>query len=245
VISSPDRHGTAALLCCAALLAAAAAGCGPDRGGQAPPAGDTTAAGGRRSAGDSGAGGQDVAAAPRPGGNVAADPAITAAIERFRARVPEQALVRRHACPFECCTYRQWTAEGPIPVVAGERSVGPPLFTVPQGQRFQADSGNVWVTGLMLVAVRDSVGDPPYWSFAPGDTLVVLDAVGEGYFNVWHAGQVREVAGFWEPWRKPPVAGTLGEQRTEWWVHVTLPDGRAGWFEASPEVRFSGADACG
>jgi hypothetical protein len=73
----------------------------------------------------------------------------------------------------------------------------------------------------------------------------VLDHIGDGHFNVWHAGRVLEVEGFWEPWRPQPAARTLGEHRSEWWVHVTLPDGRGGWFEASPAVRFSGADACG
>lgn len=168
-----------------------------------------------------------------------------AVLRRFRALMPDSVLVRRGACPFECCTYREWTAESALPVVAGERARGPAAFTIAPGQRFRADSGNVWITGLMLVAVTKRVGDPPYWSFEPGDTLVVLEPVGEGYFGVWHAGRVREVEGFWEPGHKPPAARTLGGYRTEWWVHVTLPDGRTGWFEATREARFGGADACG
>jgi hypothetical protein len=225
---------------CALWLALAAGGCSRDDSG--PPPGNTAVD--TLAAPDSGAAGGDVASTDSAAGGAPVDSAAAAVLARFRARLPDSVLVRRGACPFECCTYREWVAEGPIAVVGGERDRGRPRFTIAAGERFRADSGNVWITGLLLVAVQQPVADAPYWSFVAGDTLVVLDHLGEGHFNVWHAGRVQDVEGFWEPWRDGPGAGTLGAQRSEWWVHVTLPDGRAGWFEAAPEVRFAGADAC-
>src|SRR5690606_5918950 len=179
------------------------------------------------------------AEAVKPEPPASSDPVV----QRFRAAVPDSVLIRAGACPFECCLYREWTAEDEIPVLTAVR--GAPQFTIPAGQRFQADSGTVHVTDVMVVAVEDSVGDPPYWSFARGDTLVVLDYVGEGRYNVWQGGRVLQAEGFWGAGAPVGNATTYGRWASEWWVHATLPDGRSGWFLASPDVRFAGADGCG
>jgi hypothetical protein len=152
--------------------------------------------------------------------------------------------VRRSGCPFECCSYREWRADSALAVFADERAAGPVAFTLPAGTRFRADSGNVHVTGILLIAVADSVGDPPYWSYGPGDTLVVLDPIGEGHFNVWDGRSVKDVEGFWGAERMPPVAEMLGRWETEWWVHVTVPDGRSGWARFAAATPPEGADAC-
>lgn len=167
------------------------------------------------------------------------------AVQRFGARVPAEVLVRRGACPFECCIYREWRAASAIPVMRAERDVGAPLLTMASGETFRADSGNVHITGIAIVVINDSVGDPPYWSFSPGDTVVVLDHVGEGHFNVWHDGEVKEAEGFWVEGRQPVVAELLGRYATEWWVHVTTEDGRTGWIRADVAESIMGADACG
>jgi hypothetical protein len=163
--------------------------------------------------------------------------------QRFAGRVPAEVRVRRRACPFECCTYGQWIARAELPVFATERGEGTPLFTIPVGQSFRADSGNVHITGILVVAVADSVADHPYWAFGPGDSLVVLDHVGEGHYNVWHEGRVTEVAGFWGAESQRLVAETIGQWQSEWWVHVSLEDGRTGWIRAEATT-VSGADRC-
>lgn len=178
-------------------------------------------------------------------GDVPPAPPADPVVERFRARVPPAALVRRGACPFECCVYGEWTAESDVPLQAQERGRAAPAGVIPAGQTFRADSGTVHITGLMVVAVEDSVGDPPYWSFAPGDTLVVLDYVGEGRYNVWHEGRIQVAEGFWGVGAPVGNATTYGQWASEWWVHATLPDGRTGWFHSTPPLRFKGADACG
>lgn len=160
--------------------------------------------------------------------------------------IPAEVLVRRNACPFECCVYRDWTAETAIPVVSTPRSAAAPAFTIPKGQTFRADSGNLYVTGIARIAVTDTVplgqGRPP---LLPGDTIVLLDHVGEGYWNVFHRGAVlREVPGFWDS-EAPNTSGIrLGRYAKQWWVHVTAPDRRQGWFRADTTYRFKGADRC-
>lgn len=180
----------------------------------------------------------DTAGAPSPPAAAAADP-----VARFRARVPDSVFIHRGACPFECCRYGEWRTTAAVPVFRSQRLTGV-AFTMPEGQPFLADSGTVFIDDVLLIAVHDSVGDPPYWSFVPGDTLVVLDYVGEGRYRAWHEGKVLEVEGFWGAERMPLVAEMIGRWTSEWWVHVTLPDGRTGWVDASPPARFRGADAC-
>ena len=205
---------------CALLVAGAA--CSPERE-ERPPAPP--------------AGGPAVPVAPQ-------EETADALAARWRARVPDSVLIRRGGCPFECCSYREWRADSALAVVASERADGPVLFTIPAGTRFRADSGNVHITDILLIAVADSVGDPPYWSYGPGDTLVVLDPIGEGHFNVWDGRAVKDVEGFWGAERMPLVAEMLGRWETEWWVHVTMPDGRAGWARLAATTRPQGADAC-
>ncbi|MGH7577529.1 MAG: hypothetical protein ACREM1_20690 [Longimicrobiales bacterium] len=190
---------------------------------------------------DSAAPAESTALAPDP----AADPPNGDIVARFRQRIPENLLLRRGACPFECCIYRNWEATGEIPVVAQERGTAPPVFTIDAGERFRADSGNVHVTSIAVVPVTDSVGDPPYWSFGPGDTLVVLDYVGEGFYNVWHDGSVVEVPTFWSSGPIEEGEGSLGQHAAEWWVHITMSDGRTGWIRADTAPQINGADACG
>ena len=180
------------------------------------------------------------------GGVAASRPAAAnALIRNFIARVPDSVFVRHGACPFECCMYRECTARAAIAPRAQPRDSAPAGFTLQPGEVFSADSGNVYVTSAQLVVVTDSVGDAHYWSFSPGDTLVVLDHVGEGHFSVWQDGKVQDTEGFWWPGRQPAVADTIGTWKTEWWVHATRSDGRSGWFIADNSIQFDNADACG
>lgn len=237
-VTLPERRRLRRLAAAAAVLLAAAltlAACaGEPRSAPADPAASDTAGAGPLPA--------EGPAQPAALGPLPSPPADTL-VRRIRASVPDSVFVRPGACPFECCMYREWTAESEIPLLAAVR--GTRQSTIPVGQRFLADSGRVHVTGVMVVAVEDSVGDPPYWSFARGDTLVVLDYVGEGRYNVWQRGRVLEAEGFWGVGAPVGQATTYGRWAAEWWVHATLPDGRRGWFLAAPEVRFAGADACG
>jgi hypothetical protein len=183
-------------------------------------------------------------------------------VARFRARLPEGLLRREGACPFECCGYRTWSEPVDLELLS-ELRTGEPVDTIPAGERFEAETGIVFVTGLMLVLPTDTLGaygDPrpgaplpgepwrPAWF--PGDTLVVLDYVGEGVFNVWHDGEVAEVSQFWESLNVDlgpgPSRGTsIGKNETEWWVRAHRVDGTVGWFQQPRDVSPEGADLCG
>jgi hypothetical protein len=103
----------------------------------------------------------------------------------------------------------------------------------------------VRITGISVVAVADSVDADP-GTFGPGDTLVVLDYVGEGRWNVWDGSRVLELSGFWGAEAPRPVAELIGgaEYAREWWVHATTSDGVRGWLDADSVARLAGVDAC-
>jgi hypothetical protein len=178
------------------------------------------------------------AAAPLP----SADPVVA----RWAARVPDSLLHRTGACPFECCVYRTWTPTGEVPLREQPRRSLPIVQRLPAGEPFQADSGFVRITGISVLAVADSVDAGPA-TFGPGDTLVVLDYLGEGRWNVWDGRRVQEVSGFWGAEVANPKAELIGgaEYAREWWVHATTRDGVRGWIDADSVARLSGADACG
>ena len=162
------------------------------------------------------------------------------------ALAPDSALVRRGACPFECCMYREWRAGSQIPVRNIADAGADVVYTLEPGQLFDAVDGEVRVLDAAFVVVLDTVTTEigTQVHFARGDTLVLLDYRGEGTWNVWHRDRVIEfVSQFWGRPGTNQKGELHGEHRTEWWVHVRTP--REGWFRADSTVEFSGADACG
>lgn len=178
------------------------------------------------------------------------------------SRVPEDLLVADGACPFECCTYREWKAPVPLPRLDAPID-GSPIDTIPVGETFEAVTGTVYVTGVQLIEVRDSLdasGEPgftaaaaPAWTavFLPGDTLVALDYLGEGFYRVWDGAETHEVQQFWWPVdaQDPAPAWarhgrSTGVYDSEWWIRSIRADGIEAWFR-SPDRYIPGSDACG
>ncbi len=171
---------------------------------------------------------------------------------------PVAPVIRRNVCPFECCVYREWTAIGEIPVYATENDPTVAAFTLSDGESFIAIEGNVHLDRLGLVAIHRSVTDTVYdtYHYEAGDTLVVLDYVGEGFFNAWLGGRMLEVEAFWmfedpdkhgtvdDPTIDGPAWTVVAEPDPHWWVRVQTKDDRNGWIYMN-EARVTNADACG
>jgi hypothetical protein len=115
------------------------------------------------------------------------------------------------------------------------------------GTALQADSGVVIVTRVGLVAVHRPYRDHEQnVVFAPGDTIVLLDYLGEGYYNAWVRGRLQEVV---DDWGHADTSATqlLVEPQRQWWTHVTWRSGgqvRRGWIDMD-RTEADGTDACG
>ena len=181
----------------------------------------------------------------------------------FQDRIPAELLVADSACPFECCTYREWKAPVPLPRLDAPID-GSPIDTIARDESFEALTGTVFVTSIQLVIVGDSLNglgeaQPPAgdsrvpWTahFLPGDTLLTLNYIGEGFYRVWDGADTRELQQFWWPadaedaapdWaRHGRATGTYGSM---WWIRSRRADGVEGWFRA-PDRYIPGSDACG
>ncbi len=159
--------------------------------------------------------------------------------------------IARGVCPFECCTYREWVLETPATVRPAPNGDAPAAFTLDTGTTIRADSGNVYVTspGIVIADRPFPVAESPDAPVvAAGDTLYLLDSMGEGFFHTRYRGRIYESSGAAWFGGGPPGSTTSGRlvrgAESDWWVHVTLTDGRTGWIMMD-EVRVDGADACG
>jgi hypothetical protein len=183
----------------------------------------------------------------------------------FQDRIPAELLVADSACPFECCTYRGWKAPVPLPRLDAPID-GAPIDTIAPDESFEALTGTVFITGIQLVIVVDSldefgaarsaVADPGAragWTaeFLPGDTLLTLNYIGEGIYRVWDGTDTREVQQFWwaadaedaaPDWARHGQA--TGTYESVWWIRSRRTDGVEGWFRA-PDRYIPGSDACG
>lgn len=156
-------------------------------------------------------------------------------------------FVDKGACPFECCTYGEWTARRTVHVVEQPAVSAPIVGTVSAGTNVRALTGHV-VTRAGRFRVKRAHG-----LYKPGDVLFVYTYLGEGYFKVWFGGRFYdEELGF------SPGGGTDGsrcdksadcwgtlqaEHQSTWWVQLLLSDGRSAWTRESHS--FTGKDSCG
>lgn len=158
------------------------------------------------------------------------------------ARAAGPPKVLRGVCPFECCTYREWTAAEGAVAYRAERDTGAAAFTLAAGERFTAHDGNVHVDRAGLAVVTDTAelrrGMGRTYGLAPGDTLAVLAPAGEGHMWMWNGR---------ETFTADPMYGgrIVREVKWDWWVRVTNAAGQTGWLRmAGLRGRIAGADAC-
>lgn len=183
--------------------------------------------------------GRDRAAEPPPTGTPAA--AAPDPLTAWALRMPDSLTHRASACPFECCVYGTWEGTAEVPLRAAPRRPDATAHVFAAGEPFTADSGFVRNTGISILTLDDTLNVGPTL-LQPGDTVAVLDYVGEGRFNIWDGANVWEVESFWGQ-TGAPVSD--GQYAREWWVHATTADGRKGWIDADSVPTLKGADACG
>ncbi|HET6361912.1 MAG TPA: hypothetical protein VFH11_07625 [Gemmatimonadota bacterium] len=164
-------------------------------------------------------------------------------------RRPEAPVRIDGACPFECCTYGAWTTTGPTTVYE-EPDETVASRNVPAGTEMEATSGHVLITRVGLAVARDTLrlyrDDGSSLLAATGDTLLVLDDVGEGYRRVWRAGAIylTDAASGLNVAPGPSAAELLVEPERQWWTRVRTADGATGWLWMDRTPRMEGADAC-
>ena len=145
------------------------------------------------------------------------------------------------ACPFELCTYGEWTAREPVVVRRERRRESPVIFRVPRAATVTAVTGVVITlrAGRVQFRVPHEMGSlSGRLRVVPGQTLYLLTYQGEGFTKAWFDGRLYDeldgseffnAACEDDPGR---CAGRIVEQpRREWWAQVRNTAGRTGWTD--------------
>lgn len=149
--------------------------------------------------------------------------------QRAIAAAPPTPYIDKGACPFECCTYRQWIAREKISLL--DKPKGKTVVArLQKGEKVQAITGEVHSIPLRVVAEHDH----PEAGVKPGDIIYILHYEGECNWKAWRNGQIVHVANCSD---EGPVP------RVTWWVQLKTKAGVVGW--AVSHRNFDNQDACG
>lgn len=148
-------------------------------------------------------------------------------------------------CPFECCSYRDWTADDDIAVHANRSDTSPVLFQLHPGEALQALTGVVVTEQPAIRKVEEAVqdgylgdDDKPQLALKPGEKIYELVPLGEGAYRFWYHGKVYQSGIAVQA--LPTVEGS--ELKLTWWKMVRNSAGQHGWTRSD---KFQHMDACG
>jgi hypothetical protein len=147
---------------------------------------------------------------------------------------PPSPYVDQGACPFECCTYRDWTTRKSVTLLDkpnGKIKVG----AIAAGVTVRGITGEVHSRPLRMRAAHAYEGSP----INSGDTFYALHSVGEGYWAVWFKNKVYSV-NFYSG--ADDEAANLADDFV-WWVKIRTRAGKTGWVLDTG--LFGNQDSCG
>ncbi len=151
-----------------------------------------------------------------------------------------------NACPFEGCTYRQWTAEEAVDVFDTWEPSRKRIATLP------AKAVVIGVSGLVITYKPGVIRlnrDMPQDDLWRGDTILTYTYRGEGFSAVWFKGRFYSSYDItFAKW--PDGSGCLGSDcagtyvdlgEKVWWAKVKLGSGAVGWVNMD-KANFDGVD---
>jgi hypothetical protein len=173
---------------------------------------------------------------------------VSTSLQAYPQSKPPSSYVDRGACPFECCTYRQWKTERTTIAYESPDKQSKRVGT------FTAGSSVVGLTGEVRTTPGKFVILKPHKKYKPGDVLWVYTPRGEGFYKVWFKGRMYDeeleyMSGPFEQTHPsceetPKCWGRLEKQMSvDWWIKIRSANGWVGWTNQSKN--FSNMDACG
>jgi hypothetical protein len=150
---------------------------------------------------------------------------------------PRTPYIDRGACPFECCTYRQWTVDKATVVRAAMTDSAPVAFRLRRGEKVRGLTGTVITTQPGIAeALKNTVQDPV--SLKRGDRIFILTSLGEGFAKAWFKGRIFQAEVYY-----PEVFKIVREPKDVRWVKVRNSKSKMGWSR-EPD-NFGHKDSCG
>lgn len=162
-----------------------------------------------------------------------------------KADPPALPIVDEGACPFEGCTFGEWTVTKDTTLYNSWKADRVPIGKLSKGQKITS------LTGVHITNKPDTIrvlADIPELSLKRGDTVLRYMYRGEGFADIWANGR----------WMKETDCSFISEKEMggclrdcsakviedgdkEWWIHVRAESGQMGWAKAADN--FDGMDA--
>ena len=168
-------------------------------------------------------------------------------------RTPPRNYEDRGACPFECCTYREWSVKADTILYKSRAKNAHAVVRLKKGERVTGLTGVVVTLepGRAVANADMSVGDGSRKvSVRAGDVLHLMHYQGEGFYKIWFRGRFYDDAVDFVPASRqsPEDAGRsylrmLSGPKTVWWMKVRNRRGQVGWTKQNGH--FGDVDACG
>jgi hypothetical protein len=155
-----------------------------------------------------------------------------------RSSAPPKVYISKGACPIECCTYRNWTAQQTLSLL--DQPGGHSIAQIGNGEQVSAITGEIHTKPLRYQLTEDGPyadrNVPGKRSMIPAGSIVyLLHPVGEGYWLVWFKGKAIEI--------DPAYGGPPPPY--QWWAKVKRRTGQTGWVLIPTEdLAFHNVDAC-
>ncbi len=158
------------------------------------------------------------------------------------------------ACPFECCTYREWEAVKPVTAFKTRSARSSAAFQIKKGQRVQGVTGVVVTTKYGITRILKPVqigytspGKSPELSLSPGDVVYTLHYQGEASDLFWYHGKTYsdQISVPENAWGNVPYHEVLrveSRPKYAWWVKVKNRQGMVGWSKETEA--FAHMDSC-
>lgn len=155
------------------------------------------------------------------------------------------------ACPFECCTYREWTANAPTTLMKETRPDSPIAFELAAGESVMGLTGVVVTSrpGRLLARRTFTLGEKPHRtaSVQRGDAVYVIHYTSEGFSLFWFKGRLYSDQLDVESVDDPKFPSNtdfrvMSTPKVTWWVKVRNAEGQTGWTFQSEN--FDHMDAC-
>jgi hypothetical protein len=149
------------------------------------------------------------------------------------------------ACPFEGCTYREWTALKSTVVFETWNKKSRQVARISMKEKVTGITGGVITFRPGTIRMER---DLPEDGLKRGDIVLTYSYRGEGFSAVWFKGRyypefdITFARADGKPCSDTSCAGTYVDMgRKVWWAQVKLPSGQIGWVNMN-EAEFDGVD---
>lgn len=151
------------------------------------------------------------------------------------------------ACPFECCTYRDWVASENMTAYSSRDENSTAVFKIKQNETVKAITGVVVTRQAGLVDILKTVKlgyagyqDDTLLTLHKGERIAVLHYAGEGQEVFWYKGKTyTDEIGL----QRTDTFKKLSSAKFEWWAKVRNRAGKIGWTKRTDA--FKNQDSCG